>query len=59
MDFWDDWCQPCHAMAPAIENLASDFEGSAKVGKLDIEKNPTLAEHFSIHCPGAAVPELS
>ncbi len=46
-------------MAPAIENLASDFEGSAKVGKLDIEKNPTLAEHFSIHCPGAAVPELS
>ena len=49
VDFWADWCQPCHAMAPAIEDLASEFEGSGKVGKLDVEENPALAEQFSIH----------
>ena len=49
VDFWADWCQPCHAMAPVVEALASDFHGSAKVGKLDIDENSTLAERFSIH----------
>ncbi len=49
VNFWADWCQPCHAMAPAIEALASEFEGSAKVGKLNVEENSTLAERFAIH----------
>ncbi len=49
VDFWADWCQPCHAIAPAIEALASEFDGSAKVGKLDVEENSTLAERFAIH----------
>ena len=48
VDFWADWCQPCHAIAPAIEALASEFDGSATVGKLDVEENSTLAERFSI-----------
>ena len=49
VDFWADWCQPCHAIAPAIEALASELEGSAKVGKLDVEEIPALAERFAIH----------
>ncbi len=49
VDFWADWCQPCHAIAPAIEDLASEFKSSAKVGKLNVEENSTLAERFSIH----------
>ena len=49
VDFWADWCQPCHAIAPAIEALASDFESSATVGKLNVEENSTLAERFAIH----------
>ena len=49
VDFWADWCQPCLAMAPAIEDLASEFDGSAKIGKLDVDENSTLAERFSIH----------
>ncbi len=48
VDFWADWCQPCHAIAPAIEALASEFDGSAKVGKLDVDENSTLAERFAI-----------
>ena len=49
VDFWAEWCGPCHAIAPAIEELASRFEGSAKVGKVDIDENSSLAEHFAIH----------
>ncbi len=49
VDFWADWCQPCHAIAPAIEALASEFESSATVGKLNVEENSTLAERFAIH----------
>ena len=48
VDFWAEWCRPCHVLAPAIEELASDFEGSAKVGKVDIVANESLAAKFSI-----------
>ncbi len=49
VDFWADWCRPCHALAPAIEELAADFLGKAKVGKLDVEANPGLAAQYAIH----------
>ena len=49
VDFWADWCRPCHALAPAIEELAADFPGKAKVGKLDVEANPSLAAQYAIH----------
>ncbi len=49
VDFWADWCQPCHAIAPLIDSLAADFEGAAKVGKVDVDKDPWLATEFSIH----------
>ena len=49
VDFWADWCQPCHAIAPVIDSLAADFEGAAKVGKVDVDENPLLAAEFSIH----------
>ena len=48
VDFWADWCQPCRAMAPVIEALASEFKGSAKIGKLDIAEIPALTERFAI-----------
>ena len=49
VEFWANWCQPCHAIAPVIEELADDFEGSAKVGKVDVDENPSLAAEFSVH----------
>ena len=49
VEFWADWCQPCHAIAPLIDSLAADFEGAAKVGKVDVDKDPWLAAEFSIH----------
>ncbi len=49
VDFWAEWCSPCRDIAPIVEELAVDFEGRAKVGKLEIDKNASLAQRFSIH----------
>ena len=39
VDFWAAWCAPCRRIAPVIEELASDFEGRAKVAKMDVDHN--------------------
>ena len=48
VDFWATWCGPCRAIAPTIEELASDFEGRAKVGKLDVDENPQTAMNYNV-----------
>jgi thioredoxin 1 len=48
VDFWAPWCAPCRAMAPAVEAIASDYNGRAKVGKLNIDDNMSLAGRYNI-----------
>ena len=48
VDFWAAWCGPCHMIAPAIEELAADFEGFAKVGKVDVDDQQALAASCGI-----------
>ena len=48
VDFWADWCGPCHAIAPTIDAVAEELQGRAKVGKVDVDANPKLAETFGI-----------
>ena len=48
VDFWATWCGPCKLIAPAIEELAKEYEGKVKVGKLDIDANPTVPTQYGI-----------
>ena len=48
IDFWAEWCQPCRMLAPTIEEVAADYEGRVKVGKLDVDNNRETALKYSI-----------
>jgi thioredoxin 1 len=48
VDLWAAWCGPCRAIGPTIEELANEFEGSVRVGKLNIDENPVTPADFKI-----------
>lgn len=48
VDFWAEWCGPCRAMAPVIEQLSAQFEGKANIGKLDVDKNANAAAQYGV-----------
>jgi thioredoxin 1 len=48
VDFWAPWCGPCRVLGPVIEELADDFKGQVKVGKLNVDDSPKTAQQFSI-----------
>jgi thioredoxin 1 len=48
VDFWAAWCGPCRIIAPMIEELAGEYEGRAKMVKLDVDMNPRVAMNFGI-----------
>ena len=48
LDFWAEWCAPCRAIAPYVEQIATEYEGKAVVGKVDIEQSPDIANKFGI-----------
>ena len=39
VDFWADWCQPCKMIAPVVQQIADEYEGRIKIGKLDVDEN--------------------
>ncbi|MEL7483114.1 MAG: thioredoxin [Planctomycetota bacterium] len=48
VDFWAEWCAPCRALAPTIDELADDYAGKAKVAKLDIDNAQEIAVKYGI-----------
>ncbi len=48
VDLWADWCGPCHKIAPTIDAIATEAQGRSKVGKVDVEANPELAEAHGV-----------
>lgn len=49
VDFWAPWCGPCRMIAPMIEELAGEYAGSVKVGKINIDDSPQMAQKFSVN----------
>jgi thioredoxin 1 len=54
VDFWAEWCMPCVMLGPTIDQIAKDYAGKAKVGKLDIDSNRTVVQKYAIE----AVPTI-
>ncbi|MBM2840976.1 MAG: thioredoxin [Bacteroidetes bacterium] len=48
IDFWAVWCGPCRMVAPMVEEMASEYIGKLKVGKLDVDNNPEVSMKFGI-----------
>lgn len=48
VDFFADWCGPCKMMAPVVDELAKEYEGVVKIGKLNIDENITLAQKYRV-----------
>lgn len=48
IDFWAIWCGPCRIISPIVEELAGEYNGKLRVGKLDVDSNPAIAMRYGI-----------
>lgn len=48
LDFWASWCGPCRMVAPTLEQISEEMEGSAKIGKINVDEETELASQFRV-----------
>jgi len=54
VDFWAEWCQPCHMVAPVLDKIAEERQGELKLVKINIDEQPALAQRYGI----ASIPTM-
>ena len=54
VDFWAEWCGPCKMIAPVLDELAEEYAGKVRIGKVNIDEHPALAAQFNVR----AIPTL-
>src|ERR1041385_1525017 len=54
VDFWAEWCGPCKMIAPVLDELATEYDGKVRIGKVNIDEHPTLAAEYGVR----AIPTL-
>lgn len=48
IDFWAIWCGPCNTLGPIVEEIATEYEGKALIGKVDVDRNPGISARYGI-----------
>ena len=48
VDFWAEWCAPCRVIEPLVDELAQQYSGKVKIGKMDVDKNPQSSMNYGI-----------
>ncbi len=48
IDFWAEWCGPCRAIGPVIEELATEYDGKVNIGKVNVDNNPEISMKYQI-----------
>lgn len=48
VDFWAEWCGPCKALGPIIDQISTEYTGKVKVGKLDVDSNPEVSMKYGV-----------
>lgn len=48
IDFWAEWCGPCRAIGPVIEELSKEYDGKVNIGKLNVDHNPEVSMNYGI-----------
>jgi thioredoxin 1 len=48
IDFWAEWCGPCRAIGPVVEELAKEYDGKVKIGKVNVDHNPNVSMNYGI-----------